>query len=79
MPGNIDYIALADKAAEQLQGTAKGFAELGPEFEQAQNNQIFCNHLDQLVFECEICNWWCEISEMSEKQEWVCDECENEI
>lgn len=71
-------IDLADDAAEQLQGTAKGIADLGEEYEEAfRNSTVFTDRLDELVFECERCNWWCEISEMSEGG-WYCDECEDD-
>lgn len=53
-----DLISLAELAADELQGTCKSLAEAG---------------LDELIFECERCNWWCEISEMSEDG-WYCDE-----
>lgn len=72
-----DYIKLAEQAAEQLQGTCKSIPELGEEFEDASNERSFTNRLDELVFECERCNCWCEISEMSEGG-WYCDECEED-
>lgn len=73
---NAHMIALAEQAAEQLQGTCRSIVELGEEIEDAFNEQSFCNRLDELVFECERCNWWYEISEMSE-QGWFCIECED--
>lgn len=73
-----DYIKLAEQAAEQLQGTAQSISDLGEEYEEAfKNSKEFTTQLDQLVFECERCNWWCEISEMSEGG-WYCDECEED-
>lgn len=57
---NQHLIALAEQAAEQLQGTCKSIPDLGEEFEDAANEQAFCNKLDELVFECQCCNWWCE-------------------
>ena len=79
--GNNFAIDMAHKAAEQLQGTCKSIPELGEEFEDLEDDSDFCATLDSLVFECERCNWWCEISEMSEKCAddggWYCDECED--
>lgn len=74
---NAHMIALAEQAAEQLQGTCKSLSDLGQEFEDAKNNQTFCNQLDELVFECQECNWWCEQSEMANRkdEEWICDDC----
>ena len=70
-------LALAEEAAEQLQGTCKTIVELRPEFEAAQDDQTFCDRLDEIVFECTVCNWWCEQSEMAEDcgNEWVCQDC----
>lgn len=66
---------LATEAASQLQGTCKSIPELGEEFEALLNDDAFCARLDELVFECEECGWWCEISEMSQNKEWTCEEC----
>lgn len=70
-----------DKAviiAEKLQGTPQSLANvlfhegmsLGLE-----NNVDFCAEIDQLVFECSECGWWCERSEESEHEEGVCTDC----
>lgn len=74
---NAHMTALAEQAAEQLQGTCKSIHDLGEEFEEAQNDKIFCERLDDLVFECEVCNWWCELSEMSDI-EMTCDDCRSD-
>lgn len=34
--------------------------------------------LDELIFLCDMCGWYCEIGEMSENQESICDECAGE-
>lgn len=70
-------IAMAQLAAERLQGSAQSLANLGPEFEALQNDSVFCAELDQLVFECECCGWWCDAGEMSdsESDNWECLEC----
>jgi hypothetical protein len=68
---------LAEKAAARLSGSCESLASLGEEYEDAEMKSAFCNRLDELVFCCERCNWWCEISEISDKhEEWICDECE---
>lgn len=73
-------IALAQQAANRLQGTCGSIAALGEEYEAAENSITFCDELDQLVFCCEQCNWWCEISEMAERDDdaWICQECTDE-
>ena len=73
---NEKMISLADQAAEQLIGTCKSIAELGPKFEDAMNDKTFCARLDELAFECELCNWWHETSEMVDS--WVCQQCSSE-
>lgn len=71
----------ARKVAEVLQGTtlitieqALVQIEANPALE---TDQTFCGELDQLVFECNECGWWCELSEMSNRPEYdyVCDDC----
>lgn len=77
---NAHLIALADKAAEQLEGTCKAIYELGSEYEDDSNEQVFCNRFDELVFECQQCNWWFEQSKMAvrDDNEWICQECTDE-
>lgn len=66
---------MAIKAAEQLQGSSKSIAELGEEYEALELNTEFCNKLDELVFCCECCDNWFNQSEMSENEDWICEEC----
>lgn len=47
----------------ELTGTCKSESELGDEGEALFNNLEFCEHLDQEIFRCAECSWWCEISE----------------
>lgn len=70
-------IALAQSAAEQLEGTSKGIHDLGIEYEEAINDIIFCSKLDELVFECQCCNNWFEQSQMADRKdgEWICEDC----
>lgn len=77
---NPYLIALAEKAASELQGTCKAIYELGEEFEAAANEQVFCNRLDELVFECQECNWWFEQSEVANRKDkdWICEDCSDE-
>lgn len=74
---NQYLIGLAEKAAKELQGTCKAIYDLGQEFEDASNEQAFCNRLDELIFECQKCNWWFEQSEMANRKDddWICIEC----
>ena len=72
-------VEMAEEAAKQLEGTCKSIADLGEEFEDLQNDSQFCARLDELIFECTQCNWWHEQDEMSEDQDWICQECADAI
>jgi hypothetical protein len=32
-------------------------------------------YIDERIFCCEQCEWWFEIGEMDEDEEWVCEDC----
>lgn len=68
-------VEMARRAAELLQGSSQGIANLGEEFEALELNAEFCAELDSLVFCCDYCNWWFEQSEMSDTEDWVCEDC----
>lgn len=74
--GSNSMISRAYDVAHELQGTCKSLQEVATDEE--INNKEFSQELDTLVFECERCNWWHEISEMADNEEWICEECENE-
>lgn len=57
----------ACKCAEDLIGTCKSLHDEATEEE--QNNYDFCDELDQNVFCCDDCGWWCGIDEMAENPE----------
>lgn len=68
--------ALAEKAAAELEGTCRTLHELGDEYEDAEDSTAFCARLDELVFCCVSCNWWCGQEECNEVDgEWRCDDC----
>lgn len=67
--------ALAEEAAHDLIGTCKSIHELGPEIEAAMDDATFCSRLDELAFECTVCNWWCSEDELDDDQAMVCAEC----
>lgn len=72
---------MAYKAAEMLNGTSKGMADLGEEFETLEaTSKTFCSIIDQEIFRCEVCDWWCEQSEMAERSDerWICEECSDQ-
>lgn len=70
----------AEQVADALQGTAKS---LESEAIEAECDDLeFLREIDDRVFLCETCGWWCELSELSRKSEdneqhqLVCDDCE---
>lgn len=69
---------MAIKAAQQLQGSSKTIADLGEDYENLELNAEFCSKLDELVFCCTTCDNWFEQSEMSDTEDWVCEECSHE-
>jgi len=73
---------IATEVAEELQGSCKFLSTALEErgAEGMDNNAEFCARLDELVFCCIRCDWWCEQSEMAENpaDEWICQECFDE-
>lgn len=69
-------IARAQEVAEDLKGTARSLSDFATD-EEIQNKD-FMEELDQHVFECEVCNWFCDVDEMAEGDGLVCVECERD-
>lgn len=63
--------------AEDLQGTGKlldqAICDITDEeaegLDEIENWQALCDRVDQLVFLCEGCGWWCEVGDYAEIQE----------
>lgn len=68
-----------DTIAHALQGTCKSLGECLAEhdLEHLEEDMAFLQGLDQEVFCCDQCSWWCEMSEMSEDREGICTDCED--
>lgn len=69
-PPPAEWPALVDA----LQGTC---GDLPAEHEGLWNNRAFCDMVDGQIFRCEVCEWWCELSEMGSdgQSQGVCYEC----
>lgn len=67
----------AEHLAYHLQGTP-AHLETAAETYEVEDTQEMREHLDTLVFCCEVCEWWCERSEESYTQPGVCDDCADE-
>lgn len=66
---------IATKVADALSGTCGTLTAALAEFdaEHLEQNAEFCASLDDLVFLCDGCGWWCEQSEMVGY--WSCEDC----
>lgn len=60
-----------------LQGTCEGlYSFLERNAEDLIDYMPFLEYLDQHIFLCESCGWWCELSEMAVTEEiCTCDDC----
>lgn len=39
------------------------------------NEQEMCDMVDDAIFCCDQCNWWCPQGTMSDKVDWTCTDC----
>lgn len=60
---------------EEYRGTCNSLMESD---ENWLDEQGLLQEFDNEIFECELCGWWCEQSEMSEGMPQVCDDCADE-
>ena len=70
-----DLFVKIDEIAEELRGQCMLSLEDILEREGIDENDFDHSYLDSLVFLCEDCGWWCEISEMNDSGDWVCEDC----
>lgn len=61
-----EYVAAtrAAEVAQELEGSCRSLYEVASEAE--QNDPLFCDALDQLVFQCDTCGWWGTVDELDE-------------
>lgn len=69
-----------DKLIEDLRGTCKSISDFLPEgMEEEDLTEEETQHLDQEIFLCAECGWWCEQSQSTDKEgENVCNDCNEE-
>lgn len=71
----------AEQVAQELQGTCNSLSTVlrnlfgADEAEKIESDKDFCFHLDNEVFLCDECGWWCELCESSIVDSTKCDEC----
>jgi hypothetical protein len=65
-----------NKLIEYLQGSCVSLSEACDTFEIDEDtlSREELQELDNQIFNCETCGWWCEISEMQE-EEHICNDC----
>jgi hypothetical protein len=67
---------LWEKLIYDLQGTCENLDSfLERSAPELIDHLPFLQHLDNQIFCCEQCNWWCELSEMADNDDWECRDC----
>ena len=67
-----EFIKTIPDLAESIRGTCKSF-----DFEDWELTDKEIEEVDDLVFNCNSCGWWCETSEMAESDgEQICGDCD---
>lgn len=61
--------------AQSLEGTCDALEQYATPAE--CNDGAFLSDVDELVFCCDLCGWWCEASERGEEGD-VCLDCERD-
>ena len=67
----------AHEIADHLIGTCQSIH--GEVTDEEQDDTVLMSELDELVFECEGCGWWCSTDELNnDGPRQLCDECNSE-
>ena len=45
------------------------------EAQELEDHMPFLDYLDNQIFCCERCNWWSELGEMADNDNWECRDC----
>ena len=64
-------VELVNDLINSLRGTCKSIYDLHDETDLSLEE---FQMIDEEIFNCDCCGWWCEISEMGNEQG-VCDDC----
>ncbi len=73
----------AQEIVDELQGTAKSIEDcLTPEELNefgAELPTVLTDAIDEQIFECSVCGWWCELGEAVEKDDGdCCEDCSDD-
>lgn len=69
------------EVADTIQGTCRSLDEVVREVFEDDDLEFtmipleLLQSFDNMVEECQVCGWWCEVCEMSEEQEGTCKDC----
>lgn len=74
---NLNNIDLWNNIIYNLNGTCDSLesALIRHSAEQLRDHAPFLDYLDNEIFCCEICNWWLDLSEMADNDNWECRDC----
>jgi hypothetical protein len=64
-----------EKLIDSLRGSSQTLHTLAEDYDVDDTDAEVCAMIDEAIFECEGCGWWCERSEESVKAPGSCDEC----
>ena len=64
-------VELVNELIASLRGTCKSIYDFHDEHDLSLEE---FQMIDDEIFNCDVCGWWCEISEMGDEQS-VCDDC----
>lgn len=81
IPSNpSDIPDIWEKVVYQLNGSCDSLEQVleNNEVPELFDNDAFLEYLDNEIFRCTCCSWWCPVSETSENDndgDWVCRDC----
>ena len=73
----LNNIDLWEKIIYQLNGSCDSLEQAlaTNEAEELEDHMPFLEYLDNEIFRCDCCSWWCPISESSENVDTECTDC----
>lgn len=81
-PNNFDIQTVIDAINGTCMNTVESMTEeLYPEMSENDLTQEDYTEVDQQIFLCACCGWWCDQSEANESEEYdqdICDDCNEE-
>lgn len=74
---NLNNIDLWNNIIYALNGTCDSLecALIHHSAEQLRDHEPFLHYLDNEIFLCDSCGWWCALSEMADNDNWECKNC----